>query len=160
MLKGKGPCTGIEPLLDENYDKEIDDSIKVIIQKCVKINISDRYVSVKDLKKAILEVAKEDEYKKNTVFSSHIINTNLFNKYIKAKFMNKKQFIKTTKVFLFFIMAVLAGMYILYGNKIQGIDMNTADAITDDATIQTMKQTTTLDIQNINVNQETSTLSK
>lgn len=160
MLKGKGPCTGIEPLLDENYDKDFDDSLRIIIQRCVKINISDRYVSVNDLRKAILEVSKEDEYKKNSVFSSHIISTNLVNKYIKAKFMNKRQFIKTTKVFLFFIMAVLAGMYILYGNIKQGIDMNTADAITDDATIQTMKQTTTLDIQNINVNQEASTLSK
>ncbi|MGK0465194.1 serine/threonine protein kinase [Clostridium sp.] len=160
MLKGKAPCTGIEPLWDENYDKDIDDSLRIIIQKCVKINICDRYGSVNDLKKAILEVSKEDEYKKNTVFSSPIINTNFFNKYIKAQFMNKTQFVKTSKGFLFFIMAILVGMYILYGNKIQGIDVNTADAIADDHIIQTMNRKTNLDIQNINVNQEESTLSK
>jgi serine/threonine protein kinase len=160
MLKGKGPCTGIEPLLDENYDKDIDDSLRIIIQKCVKINISDRYVSVKDLKKAILEVSKEDEYKKNTVFSSPISSTNFFNKYIKAELMNKTQFIKTSKGFLFFIMAILVSMYILYSNKIQEMDINTADAIVEDTIIQTMNPKTTLDVQNINVDQEAPILSK
>lgn len=98
MLKGKAPYTGIEPLLDENYDKDIDDSLRIIIQKCVKINIDDRYVSVNDLKSAILGISNKGE--KNVAFSNHNIGTNLFNKYIKSSFLNKGEFIKTIKGFL------------------------------------------------------------
>lgn len=100
MLKGKSPCTGIEPLLDENYAKDVDDSLRIIIQKCVKIDIADRYVSVKDLKKAILEVSNKDQYEKKIIFSNNNISTNLFNKYIKTRIMNKGEFIKTIKGFL------------------------------------------------------------
>ncbi len=64
MVKGKTPFTGIEPLLDENYENYINSNLKKIIQKCVKIDIKDRYISVKVLKKEILEVLKKDKYEK------------------------------------------------------------------------------------------------
>ncbi|MGH4120423.1 serine/threonine protein kinase [Clostridium sp.] len=99
MLKGKGPYTGIEPLLDENYDKDIDDSLRIIIQKCVKIDIADRYGSVKNLKKAILQVSNKYEYEKKEIFSNQNISTNLLYKY-KVKFMGKGEFIKTIKEFI------------------------------------------------------------
>ncbi|MBK5240100.1 serine/threonine-protein kinase [Clostridium sp.] len=98
MLKGKGPYTGIEPLFDENYDKDIDDNLRIIIQKCVRIDIADRYVSVNDLKKVILDVSNKS--KKKETFSCHNFGTNLFNKYIKANFLNKGEVIKTIKGFL------------------------------------------------------------
>lgn len=122
MLKGKGPHTGIEPLLNENYNGYTEDSLRLIIQKCVKINIVDRYGSVEDLKKEILNVSKKDKNMKNTDFINHNSGTNLFNKII-----NKGQYKKTVKVFLYFIVAILTSIYIFYGNKKQGVDIDTAD---------------------------------
>ena len=59
MVKGRTPFTGIEPLLDENYECYINKNLKRIIQKCVKIDIKDRYGSVESLRKELSEVLKE-----------------------------------------------------------------------------------------------------
>jgi len=61
MVKGRDPSTGLEPLLDENYEVSIDNKLKIIIQTCVKINIIDRYTSVEVLKREILKVLKKDK---------------------------------------------------------------------------------------------------
>ena len=127
MVKGKIPSTGIEPLLDENYDEDIDDKLRIIIQKCVKIDIVDRYISVEVLKKEILEVLKADKYKKTIIFSDNNSSTNVFIKEGETKIPDKSKLRKTVVGFLFFIVAILASIYILYGNNKENIDMKTDD---------------------------------
>lgn len=87
MLKGENPSTGIEPLLDENYECGIDDKLKRIIQRCVKIDIVDRYISVEALKKEISEVLEKNKYE------------------------------KTIKALVCFVVVILTSIYILHGNK-------------------------------------------
>lgn len=77
MVKGKSPFTGVEPLVDENYDHNIDDNLRIIIQKCVKINIKDRYSEVEELKNEILKVLKKDKYEKILSLSKGKEKTNI-----------------------------------------------------------------------------------
>lgn len=127
MVKGKSPTTGIEPLLDENYETDIDEKLKIIIQKCVKIHIVDRYMSAKILKEEILEVVKANKYAKTTIFNAYNSNTNVFVKKYKIKILDRGKLKKTIGGFIFFIVAILSSIYMLYGNKKEIIDMNTAD---------------------------------
>jgi serine/threonine protein kinase len=87
MLKGKNPSTGIEPLLNENYEVDIDVNLRKVIQRCVKIDIVDRYNSVEDLKKEISAVLKKGKYEKNTkmlvCFIKSIVPNSKFIKKIK-----------------------------------------------------------------------------
>jgi serine/threonine protein kinase len=87
MLKGKNPSTGIEPLLNENYEVGIDVDLRKVIQRCVKIDIVDRYNSVEDLKKEISEVLKKGKYEKNikvlVCFIKSIVPNSKFIKKIK-----------------------------------------------------------------------------
>ncbi|MBU3146640.1 serine/threonine-protein kinase [Clostridium sp. CF012] len=85
MVKGKIPTTGIEPLLDENYEANIDYNLRRIIQRCVKIDIVDRYISAEILKKEILDVLKVDKYEKKALFSNHNSDTKVFIKKEKKK---------------------------------------------------------------------------
>ena len=50
--------------MDVNYDEDIDVILRVIIQKCVQIEIVDRYTSVEALKEEVLEVLKSINMKK------------------------------------------------------------------------------------------------
>jgi serine/threonine protein kinase len=127
MVKGENPLTGIEPLLDENYDEDINDKLRIIIQKCVKINIVDRYISAEVLKKEILEVLKSDKYKKTIIFSDNNSSTNVFIKKGETKIPDRSKLRKTVVGFLFFIVAILASIYILYGNNKENIDTKTED---------------------------------
>ncbi|GCD10804.1 serine/threonine-protein kinase [Clostridium tagluense] len=127
MVKGKIPTTGIEPLLDENYEADIDGKIKVIIQKCVKIDIVDRYISAEILKKEILEVLKADKYEKTVIFNNYNSSTKVFIKKDKSKTLDKSKLKKTISGFSVFAIAILASIYILYGNKKESIDMKTND---------------------------------
>jgi serine/threonine protein kinase len=110
MLKGRDPSTGVEPLLDESYDVNMDSNLRKTIQKCVQINVIDRCFSVDDLKKEISNVLKKDSYEK-----------------VKLNIINKSKFKKTINGFLYFIVVILASIFVLYGNKNDGIDRNTAD---------------------------------
>jgi len=127
MVKGKIPATGIEPLLDENYDKGINDNLRIIIQKCAKIDIADRYISAEVLKKEILIVLKADKYEKTANLSDYNSGTNVFIKKGEIKIPDKGKLKKTIRGYIFFIVAILASIYILYGNKKEGIDMKRAD---------------------------------
>ncbi|MBW9157422.1 serine/threonine protein kinase [Clostridium sp. FP2] len=127
MVKGKIPTTGIEPLLDENYEADIDGKIKVIIQKCVKIDIVDRHISAEILKKEILEVLKADKYEKTVIFNNYNSSTKVFIKKDKSKTLDKGKLKKTISGFSVFAIAILASIYILYGNKKESIDMKTND---------------------------------
>ena len=124
MVKGRIPTTGIEPLLDENYEEYIDDNLRRIIQKCVKIHIMDRYSSAEVLNKEILEVVKMDKFQKKA-FCSNNSGTNMFIKKSETKI--KSKFKKTIGGFLLFIVTILASIYMLLGNKKEIIDMNAAD---------------------------------
>ena len=93
MVKGKIPYTGIEPLMDENYDDDINDCLRIIIQKCVKIDIMDRYISAQSLKKDILKVLKAKKYEKIKILSDN--NTNIFDKKNKDGDKGKLKKIKT-----------------------------------------------------------------
>lgn len=53
MLQRKTASTALEPLMDENYCKEVNSEFKRIIQKCVQIDVSHRYASTEDLKREI-----------------------------------------------------------------------------------------------------------
>lgn len=103
MVKGKAPSTGIEPLLDENYEVDIDENLRRIIQKCVKIDIGDRYISVDALRKEILEVLKKEKYEKIAILSEHNIRTSVITKETKIKTSNKGKLKRIIKEFLCFI---------------------------------------------------------
>ncbi len=124
MVKGRIPATGIEPLLDENYEGGIEDDLRIIIKKCVEIDIVDRYISAESLKKDILAVLRSDKYEKITISNSYINSTKVFNK----KILNKSKLKKNIGGFLFFIIAILAGIYIVYGNKQEDINMKITGA--------------------------------
>lgn len=127
MVKGRSPFTGIEPLLDENYETYINENLKKIIQKCVKIDIKDRYISVKALKKEISEVLKKDKYEKTTILYNYNSRTNVIIKKDKFQILNKWKLKKNVKGFSCFIVAILACIYILHWNKKESTVMNTID---------------------------------
>ncbi|MBW9148755.1 serine/threonine protein kinase [Clostridium sp. CM028] len=127
MVKGKTPFTGIEPLLNENYGPDINEKLKIIIQKCVKIDIKDRYISVKDLKKEILEVLKKDKYEKIAGLSDYNISTNVGTKKAKTKITNKGKLTKIKNGFFCCLVVTLASIYIFHGNKKESTVMNTID---------------------------------
>lgn len=127
MVKGRIPTTGIEPLLDENYEEYIDRNLRRIIQNCVKIDIADRYISAEVLKKEILEVVKIDKNEKTVIFRNNDSGINMFIKNRVTKTINKGKLKKTIGGFLLFIVAILASIYMVFGNKKQIIDMNTAN---------------------------------
>lgn len=129
MLKGKSPSTGVEPLLDENYEHNIDDNFRIIIQKCVKIDIKDRYSSVEALKKDILDVLKREKYEKTAILNESNISTNALIKKVKTKIKNKYKIKKASSAVLCFIIAILAGIYIFNLNKKENVDIDTADRL-------------------------------
>ena len=127
MVKGRSPFTGIEPLLDENYENYINDDLKKIIQKCVKIDIKDRYVSVKALKKEISGVLKKDKYEKAAILCNYNSSTAIITKKVKSQILNEGKLKKTFKGVSCFIVVILACIYILHWNKKESTVMNTID---------------------------------
>ncbi|GFP75780.1 serine/threonine-protein kinase [Clostridium fungisolvens] len=105
MLTGKVPFSGAEPLFDENYDKCIDKDVIRIIKKCVQPEIKDRYSSVCDLKKEIIELSNHEEYEKTVLLNSS-----------KGKIKKVKKRFKIKKIFLiipFLLILLFASMYLL-----------------------------------------------
>ncbi|MCB2294032.1 serine/threonine protein kinase [Clostridium algoriphilum] len=125
MVKGRTPLTGIEPLLNENYEVYINNHLKEIVQKCVKIDIKDRYISVEDLRKEVLQVLKEDNFEKIAVLNERNISENINVKKPKIKIISKSIVRKTIKGFFCFLIIMLASMYVLNGNKEETTVMNT-----------------------------------
>ncbi|MBU3113961.1 serine/threonine-protein kinase [Clostridium lacusfryxellense] len=127
LIKGRPPFTGIEPLLDENYENYINSKFKKIIQKCVKIDIKDRYVSVSVLKKQISEVLKKDKYEKIVdICNSNKVKDVIIEKE-KSVISSESKYKKTVKGFSCFIVAVLACIYILRWNKKESIAIHNLD---------------------------------
>lgn len=124
MVKGRDPYTGIEPLLDENYEAGIDENLKILIQRCIQIDIVDRHPSVEALKREVFEVLKKDEYERISILR---VNSRMLTKKVNTRLLSKGEFKKTITVFILFIIAILTSISILYGNKKEDTDMNTAD---------------------------------
>ncbi|MGV8981748.1 serine/threonine-protein kinase [Clostridium sp.] len=114
MVKGKTPNTGVEPLIDENYEEDIDRKLKAIIQKCVKINIADRYSSVEVLKKEILEALNVNRYEKTVKLNEYNIRTNRCAKRLEEKIYKEGRLRKNIVGCLYFIVAILVIIYILF----------------------------------------------
>jgi len=76
MTTGKMPTTPLEPLMDENYDKNIDCNLVRIIKKCVQIDIKDRYSSMEELKNEIVKFIDQDMYEKTLILDSRRIKAN------------------------------------------------------------------------------------
>ena len=127
MLKGRSPYTGIEPLMDENYGAEINDKLKKITQRCVKIDISERYAIVGDLKEAILKVLSEEQCEKSESLNDTDICKNVTTKKDKIKSVNKAMYGRSIRAFFCFTFVIVASIYILYGNKKEGTVANMSD---------------------------------
>ena len=106
----------------------INNKLKKIIQKCVKIDIKDRYISVKALKEEISEVLKKDKYEKLVDVCNYESSTNMIIEKEKSEISSKGKYKKTVKGFSCFIVAILASIYILHWNKKERTSMNTVDS--------------------------------
>jgi len=127
MVKGRTPYTGIEPLLDENYEPEINNKLKKIIQRCVRIDIKERYALVEDLKEAISELLQKDGCENSQILKKSNIITKVITKKVDIKISNKVMSERAVRVFFCFIFVFVASIYILYGNKKESTVSNTAD---------------------------------
>ncbi|MBK1811117.1 serine/threonine protein kinase [Clostridium sp. YIM B02505] len=105
MITGKVPFSGAEPLFDENYDKNINKDFIRIIKKCVQPEIKDRYTSVYELKKEVIELSINEEDDKTTLLKG----SNEKVKKMKKKFSIKKIFL----IIPFFVILVLSSIYLL-----------------------------------------------
>jgi len=162
MVKGRTPSTGLEPLMDENYGDDINNKLKIIIQKCVKIDIKDRYISVEMLKKVILEVLKKDEYKNIVDMNDYKISTNLITKKTKLNPINKGMLKRPVNGVFCFLVVMLASVYIVYGNKKESTVANTtgineivnpivgSSSIEQDAIKESVKESVIVPLQGIN----------
>lgn len=54
ITNGSFPAITLQPILDENYDINVDSGLKRIIQKCFEIDAKDRYVSIEELNNEII----------------------------------------------------------------------------------------------------------
>jgi serine/threonine protein kinase len=89
MVTKKVPFSGAEPLIDENYGKAVDQKLIKIIQKCVQVNIKDRYSSVVELRNELIQLSNDKYYEKTSILLNN--NTTIIKeaKDIKSKKINK-----------------------------------------------------------------------
>lgn len=106
ILKGKTAATALEPLVDENYGKEVNRDLKRIIQKCVKIDVNDRYSSVEELKRELnlLSQSKEED---RTILMDDIR--------LKPKGKKKSSMLGRSVAGLLLMSTIITGTYYLYG---------------------------------------------
>ncbi|QAA32969.1 serine/threonine-protein kinase [Clostridium manihotivorum] len=89
MVTKKVPFSGAEPLIDENYGNAISRKLVKIIQKCVQVNIKDRYSSVLELKNELVELTNEHYYDKTAVIQNNDTTVIEEIKKTKSKKINK-----------------------------------------------------------------------
>lgn len=64
MTNGNLPAITLQPILDENYDINVDSGLRRIIQKCFQVDIKDRYASIEELNnEIIIEKLKRSKYR-------------------------------------------------------------------------------------------------
>ncbi|WP_055668927.1 serine/threonine-protein kinase [Desnuesiella massiliensis] len=124
LVRGKAASTPLEPLMDENYDINMDKDLKRIIQKAVQVEPKDRYTSVEELKDDLRGLNSKSEYEKTRVLGSMDIdsnsnsNSNSNNNDPKPKQTSKKHKmpsnVRLKKISLVFSALVIAFFSILY----------------------------------------------
>lgn len=105
MLTGKAPSTALEPLYDENYDKNVNVDIREIIKKAMKIKVEERYSSIKEMSKEVHKVSETE---------ATILRTRLFlDKESVSRYTKKRSLRKALLVFFLIITLIIIGTYSL-----------------------------------------------
>lgn len=138
MATGKVSSTGLEPLMDNNYDNNLDCDLKKIIQKCVQIHIENRYDSIEELNNEIMQLLEKDKYEKTVVLSSSNINADIPIRNMKVKKSNKSGFKRSVIGLLVFIAIILVGVYFSYGNEKKDKEINNINKPLINDTIESM----------------------
>jgi len=102
MISGNNPSTPIEPLVDGNYNEGVNRELKNIIQRCVQIEIKDRYESIEELKNDI-KALEENNYEKTLILGKA-------NKDSNKKSMNSIK----NRYFIIFIAVILIAFTVVY----------------------------------------------
>lgn len=138
MATVRDSYTGLEPLIDYNYDKNIDNDLKKIIQKCVQIHVENRYESIENLKNEIIEFLEKDKYEKTVVLNSSNINPDIAIKNTTVSKLKKSGLKRSSKALLVFITIILVGVYFFYGNSKKDEETNNIDKQLINDTTQSM----------------------
>lgn len=129
LVTGKTPSTALEPFFGENYDNNVTDDLKNIIQKCVRNDIQDRYPSIEELKSQIIKCFNKTEFQQTMILEETIISNKPSIKHdIKSK--NNKLRIAVLG-FLLLISLILTMLYLFYSNE----DVDTSKKPTMDNTM-------------------------
>lgn len=140
LITGKPPSTALEPFFGENYDNNVNDDLKNIIQKCVRNDILDRYPSAGELKNEVIKCLNKTEFQETMVLNEPSIEP-----YIRLK--NNK--LKTAVLgFLLMISIALTILYLHFDNEKKDTDVNAIKKSTVDNTIDNIPSVDN-DINNI-----------
>ncbi|MDP4145240.1 MAG: serine/threonine-protein kinase [Bacillota bacterium] len=126
MVTGKASSNETEPLMDESYDKDVNINIKRIIQKCVQIDIKDRYGSVEELRNEIMGLLNEGMDKKTLLLYKVDKKPRKSGKYARLK--------KSILVLPVIIAVILAIVYSLNSSEKKDIDPSTINKPKVDST--------------------------
>ncbi|WP_097026749.1 serine/threonine-protein kinase [Clostridium peptidivorans] len=120
MLTGKAPSTALEPLYDENYDKDVNIDIREIIKRAMKIKAEERHSSIEEMRKEISKVSE---------IEATILRTRLFlNKDTTSKLAKMKSMRKSLLIFFLIIILIIIGTYsLVYSYK--GTEANTKENV-------------------------------
>jgi len=111
MVKGDVSSTAFEPLIDENYNKNVSSHLKRIIQKCVQVDIKDRFASSEELNSEIIEFLKNNGEEKTMILNSSNINT--------GKKLNKLRLKRSFLGFLVLVAVIIGIVYFLNGYRMK-----------------------------------------
>lgn len=138
MTTARDSYTGLEPLMDYNYDKNIDNDLKKIIQKCVQIHVENRYESIENLKNEIIEFLEKDKYEQTVVLNNSNINPDIAIKNTTVSKSKKSGLKRSIKALLVFITIILVSVYFFYGNSKKDEETNNIDKQLINDTTQSM----------------------
>ena len=119
MVKGAVSSTAFEPLMDENYNKNVSSHLKRIIQRCVQVDIKDRYASSEELNIDIIEFLKNNVEEKTMILNSSSINTGRKN--------NKTKLKRNFLGFLVLVAMIIGIAYFLNGYRQKDAYTNTTN---------------------------------
>lgn len=125
MVKGEVSVTALEPLMDENYDKNVSSDLRRIIQRCVQVDIKDRYQTSEELKTDIIKFIENSGEEKTMLLNKS--NINVVKKVSKPKL--KRSFIGL----LALVVMIIGIVYFLNRYK----NINTTDKPSVSNTIET-----------------------
>lgn len=138
MATGKDSYTGLEPLMENNYDKTVDSDLRKIIRKCVQIHIENRYQSIESLRNEIIEFLQKDNYEKTVVLSSSNIEADTIMTSARLSKSNKPRLKRSVIGLVIFIIILLVGVYFFYGNLRKDEEKNNINKPLINNTIESM----------------------